>query len=283
MNNQYETLLITIGSFSDLDDSIQKESSALLAFREYLNQKKDDLSTFRKIAHELMDYLDNYDFAKGFSFNSVIERMDMMEPLRLKLDEMAEAAKELNAYPDDHDSMKTIDACLELYSFCQNNMSLDNIRQAFERVETGLQRLYVIRTLFEKDIKMLKAELLERKPDIWEEDTVILLATVEALLNGLDGVSLGVLKDRYSQAKLKRVSDIEETIKKYPWLEKNTQKNGAHMFWVSKHMLLKEYHLVIEGLYKSRKEERVAFWVASSIVAFFVAFFVWGVVFGNLK
>ena len=265
MNTQYEELLRTVGSLVDVDDSIQKEYSTLLAFVDYLNRKKDDISAFHIVEKELMQNLADYDFENGISFNSICDELDAVCALRLKLFNMKKEALRLSSYPDCYDLKKTIDDCGEFLLFCFNTMSLSEVGNASGIAASFTQKLISIQTMIVNDTNALKAKLQERSPEVWEEDAQRILAGVIALSKGDGDYSIVHLRNEYSNAKNKRINDINEIINQYPWLEKDKQKKQSHDNILKKQMSYVDYRSAVDRLREGRRGERIAIWISSIV------------------
>lgn len=272
MNTQYEELLRTVGSLVDVDDSIQKEYSTLLAFVDYLNRKKDDISAFHIVEKELMQNLADYDFENGISFNSICDELDAVCALRLKLFNMKKEALRLSSYPDCYDLKKTIDDCGEFLLFCFNTMSLSEVGNASGIAASFTQKLISIQTMIVNDTNALKAKLQERSPEVWEEDAQRILAGVIALSKGDGDYSIVHLRNEYSNAKNKRINDINEIINQYPWLEKDKQKKQSHDNILKKQMSYVDYRSAVDRLREGRRGERIAIWISS--IVFLICLFV---------
>ena len=100
-------------------------------------------------------------------------------------------------------------------------------------------------------MKILKA----KKTDLWKEDNESLLTTVSGLLNNdtrKSNFDINHLKNSYSHAKSKRLSDIANTKKTYPWLESRKRYKIFHDRIISKYIESIEYHTIVEKLKKDK-------------------------------
>ena len=150
-NNVYDSLLSSVGALSNVNVTIKSEKLVLSNFVAYLSQHKAEISKFGKATSELCDYLDGYDFSKGYQFDVMQKKLDMLYPLRQKLARMGEEAKKLSAFPDRYDSKRAIELCRGLAMTGMEKMSLSEAKRMEELVVANTQKLINIYNLFVND------------------------------------------------------------------------------------------------------------------------------------
>ena len=151
MKKQYGTLLKAVGEMPDVVETIYKDRDAMTGFIGYLSQNEGEISKFWKATEEVCEYLDKYDFASGYQFDTMQKRIELLHPLRLKLAEMGEAAKKLSAFPDRYGSKKAIEICRNLALTCMERMNLSESEKVSELVGTNTQKLIGLQKLLERD------------------------------------------------------------------------------------------------------------------------------------
>jgi len=156
MNMQYNTLLKAVGAIPSIAETIRKDRDAMTGFVGYLAQNESEISKFGKATDEICEYLNKYDFVKGYQFESLQKKLELLHPLRLKLAKMGEEAKKLTAFPDRYDSKKAIEICRGLALTCMERMSLAEIGKVEDLVETNTKKLIDIQNLFERDKNTLE-------------------------------------------------------------------------------------------------------------------------------
>lgn len=155
MNEQYESLLKAVGALSSVGLAIRKEHRILSDFSDYMSQNESEISKFGSVSTEVQDYMDKYDFANGFLFDSMHKKLEALHPLRQKLAEMGERAKRLSNYPDRYGSKKAIEICRNLAVSCMQKMRLDEIAKVAGVSDANTQKLTDILLLFERDSQIL--------------------------------------------------------------------------------------------------------------------------------
>lgn len=155
MNMQYNTLLKAVGAIPSIAETIRKDRDAMTGFVGYLAQNESEISKFGKATDEICEYLNKYDFVKGYQFESLQKKLELLHPLRLKLAKMGEEAKKLTAFPDRYDSKKAIEICRGLALTCMEKMSLSESEKVSELVEANTQKLIALQKLFERDQHIL--------------------------------------------------------------------------------------------------------------------------------
>lgn len=156
MNLQYNTLLKSIGMITQVAESIHKDRDIMMGFTGYLTQNEVEISKFGKATDEVCEYLNKYDFVKGYQFESMQKKLEFLHPLRMKLVKMGKEAKKLTVFPDRYDSKRAIEICRGLALTCMERMSLAEIGKVEDLVETNTKKLIDIQNLFERDKNTLE-------------------------------------------------------------------------------------------------------------------------------
>lgn len=199
MNEQYESLLNAVGALSSIGFAIRKEHRILSDFSDYLSQNESEISKFGSVSAEVQDYMDKYNFANGFLFDSMHKKLEALNPLRQKLAEMGERAKRLSNYPDRYGSKKAIEICKNLALTCMQKMRLDEIVKVAGVTDANTQKLTDILQLLERDSQILSKinELIVSNKDKLSKFKVYyaeLQQYVKAFPHGTDDLS--VVKER---------------------------------------------------------------------------------------
>ena len=150
-NSVYDSLLMSIGALSKVNESLKNDKLALSNFMAYLSQHKAEISKFGKASGELCDYLNGYDFSKSYQFDAMQKKLDSLYPLRQKFAQMGEEAKKLIAFPDRYNSKRAIEVCKGLAITGMEKMSLSETKKVEELVVANTQKLIQIYGLFMKD------------------------------------------------------------------------------------------------------------------------------------
>ncbi len=100
LDTQFHNLLEAIGVMPVEEVSIQKDRASMTHFMGYLSQNEVEITKFGKASEEACDYLDKYNFTKGYHFDPMQKKLEALHPLRLKLAKMGEEAKKLAVFPD---------------------------------------------------------------------------------------------------------------------------------------------------------------------------------------
>ena len=156
MNLQYDTLLKAVGAMPGVAETIHKDRGAMTGFVGYLTQNEAEISKFGKATDEVCEYLNKYDFVRGYQFDAMQKKLELLHPLRLKLAKMGEEAKKLTSFPDRYDSKRAIEICRGLALTCMERMSLAEIGKVEDLVETNTKKLIDIQNLFERDKNTLE-------------------------------------------------------------------------------------------------------------------------------
>lgn len=156
MNLQYDTLLKAVGAMPGVAETIHKDRDAMTGFVGYLTQNEAEISKFGKATDEVCEYLNKYDFIRGYQFDAMQKKLELLHPLRLKLAKMGEEAKKLTSFPDRYDSKRAIEICRGLALTCMERMSLAEIGKVEDLVETNTKKLIDIQNLFERDKNTLE-------------------------------------------------------------------------------------------------------------------------------
>lgn len=156
MNLQYNTLLKSVGMTTQAAESIHKDRDTMTRFIGYLTQNETEITKFGKATDEVCEYLNKYDFVKGYQFESMQKKLVLLHPLRMKLAKMGEEAKKLTVLPDRYDSKRAIEICRGLALTCMERMSLAEIGKVEDLVETNTKKLIDIQHLFERDKNILE-------------------------------------------------------------------------------------------------------------------------------
>ena len=156
MNLQYDTLLKAVGAMPGVAETIHKDRDAMTGFVGYLTQHEAEISKFGKATDEVCEYLNKYDFIRGYQFDAMQKKLELLHPLRLKLAKMGEEAKKLTSFPDRYDSKRAIEICRGLALTCMERMSLAEIGKVEDLVETNTKKLIDIQNLFERDKNTLE-------------------------------------------------------------------------------------------------------------------------------
>lgn len=90
MNKLYNSLLTEIAKAPKLAEGITKKRETLRIFVEYLRANESQVSKFGRVTQEVCNYLDNYDFTKACSFDSMRKKIAQIPPFRLKLVKIGE-------------------------------------------------------------------------------------------------------------------------------------------------------------------------------------------------
>lgn len=155
MNRQYDILLKSIGLIVNVAESIREDNSAMAKFAGYLTQNEAEICKFGKVAKEVCEYLDNYDFVKSYQFNTMQTKLVPLHSLRMKLVKMGEEAKKLSAFPDRYGSKRAIEICKDLALTSMEKMSFAEMAKLESLVESNTQKLIEIQNLLRKDINIL--------------------------------------------------------------------------------------------------------------------------------
>ena len=156
MNLQYDTLLKAVGAMPGVAETIHKDRDTMTGFVGYLTQNEAEISKFGKATDEVCEYLNKYDFVRGYQFDAMQKKLELLHPLRLKLAKMGEEAKKLTSFPDRYDSKRAIEICRGLALTCMERMSLAEIGKVEDLVETNTKKLIDIQNLFERDKNTLE-------------------------------------------------------------------------------------------------------------------------------
>lgn len=156
MNLQYNTLLKAVVAMPDVAETIHKDRDAMTRFVGYLTQNETEITKFGNATEEVCEYLNKYDFVKGYQFESMQKKLELLHPLRMKLAKMGEEAKKLSVYPDRYDSKRAIEICRGLAMTSMERMSLAETEKLEKLVETNTQKLIDIQNLFERDKNILE-------------------------------------------------------------------------------------------------------------------------------
>lgn len=156
MNMQYNTLLKAVGAIPSIAETIRKDRDAMTEFVGYLTQNEAEISKFGKATDEVCEYLNKYDFVRGYQLDAMQKKLELLHPLRLKLAKMGEEAKKLTSFPDRYDSKRAIEICRGLALTCMERMSLAEIGKVEDLVETNTKKLVDIQNLFERDKNTLE-------------------------------------------------------------------------------------------------------------------------------
>ena len=156
MNLQYDTLLKAVGAMPGVAETIHKDCDAMTGFAGYLTQNEAEISKFGKATDEVCEYLNKYDFVRGYQFDAMQKKLELLHPLRIKLAKMGEEAKKLTAFPDRYDSKRAIEICRGLALTCMERMSLAEIGKVEDLVEANTKKLIDIQNLFERDTNTLE-------------------------------------------------------------------------------------------------------------------------------
>lgn len=243
-NNTYASLLNSIDDLSRVEKTIIRDKALMSTYVDYIHQNEAEICKFGKSTMELQTYLDEYDFTKGFQFNTMQGRLEKLHPLRLKLAKMGEEAKKLSVFPDRYDSKKAIDICRGLALTCMERMSLSESEKVSELVETNTQKLIALQKLFERDgiiLSQINATIESNKMVL--NKCKAYMSELEQYVSGFphQGVDdLEFVKNRIASAK--QVVDLWETVDKAI----EAVKDYANRF--NKNILMNNYSQVVIGL-----------------------------------
>ena len=156
MNLQYDTLLKAVGAMPGVAETIHRDRDAMTGFVGYLTQNEAEITKFGKATDEVCEYLNKYDFVRGYQFDAMQKKLELLHPLRMKLAKMGEEAKKLTSFPDRYDSKRAIEICRGLALTCMERMSLAEIGKVEDLVDTNTKKLIDIQHLFERDKNTLE-------------------------------------------------------------------------------------------------------------------------------
>lgn len=151
INDVYESLIQSIGTLDGLSHSVQKCKSDLDSFSDYFIQKEREISKFKRITNELIEYLNGYDFEKSYQFGGMRDKLSQLLLLREKLARMGQEAKKIVNYPDYYGSKRAIEICRDLSSVCKEKLRLDEVKRVSQLVDENIEKLIGIHKKFEGD------------------------------------------------------------------------------------------------------------------------------------
>lgn len=153
--NAYDKLLKSVDSLYQIEETNKTDKAKLTSFATFLNENVLEIGKFGRVSRDLEQYLDEYDFSKGFDFEIKIAELQKLHPLRLKLVCMGEAAKSLSHYPDRYGSKKAIEVCKNLTLTCLEKMKVEESEKVALLCESNTNKLFELQKLLERDDSIL--------------------------------------------------------------------------------------------------------------------------------
>ena len=217
MNKLYNSLLTEIAKAPKLAEGITKKRETLRIFVEYLRANESQVAKFGRVTQEVSSYLDNYEFSKACSFDSMRKKIAQIPPFRLKLVKIGEEAKKLIGYPDRYNSKQSIETCKALVLACQSKMSLDEIPKVSELIDNNIKRLIQIQGLLAADANELTQiqALVHANLSLLQRFVAFKKELDQYITNFPQGNDLKVVQERISALQQLSVlwDDVEKVIK----------------------------------------------------------------------
>ena len=251
IESSYESLMESIDTFRDVQELNVIDTVALASFADAIINSETILIEFKQAIPQFAIRLDNYDFLSGFRFEVFDQIIESLRVLLNKLEIMEEEVKKLAACPDRRGSKKTVESCNKLIAHVKEKVSLDEVEKVTTWAETNTQKLILIRQQIDKDEREeligIITSLSEGNPMMWDDVAEKYKKRIEKLLKGdLRGMSfdLELFKKEIENEKDNRKNDIQEMIKKHPWLQRKRHKD-FHANLIARHLTFSQYREAI--------------------------------------
>lgn len=242
----------------ELRELLERDNEILRQIKAAIDADKMVLEKFKEYYAELQQFVTEFPHGGQDDLAVVTRRISSAKNLMAMYAKMDKEVATIKDYSNRYNKEMVINHFLTITQAMFSSMKYSDVG----RVETQLmdiqKQVQAVRNAFNfelQDLDTLKASLMSRRSDIWKEDNERLLTTVSGLLSRdtrREIFDINRLKSDYSSSKSKRLTEINDTKNRFPWLESRKRYKTAHDTIVSRYIESLEYRAKIKILVRDR-------------------------------
>lgn len=256
----------------EIQKLFKRDEAILALINEAITTDKAVLNKFKACYDELKQYIAEFPHQYGNDLTTVQGRIAVLKQIDFLSDTTSKAIDGIRKYADRFNKIALVNSYSQLVIDLSSKMRFADVPNYSNRLDGIIKQVKLLKNSFDKecqDLQAFKAILMQHTPDLWKDDNERQLLKVNSILtNDPKTVSFDLkqLKMDYDNAKHKRFSDIDATLKKYKWLGYSRRYKPSHDALKTKYITFAEYQAAVEMI----RKERVKFLLCIPIIGWII-------------
>lgn len=149
INSSIKTFLV---EENNLNTTVQNVGDFIVC----LQRQYSNISKYKSVETDIINYLESYDFKRGNNFDVVKHCCDVLPNIEGKIAQMNQMVKSVHKRPDRYGLTVCLNDCVNFTRYCAEEMTMGEVDKVLVKASALIQKLQQVIVAFRKEDDLLK-------------------------------------------------------------------------------------------------------------------------------